>query len=522
LTQVTISYDNIDNTYKFIHGDIVNDDNIVVTKSKWREQYIACILKLDNMHGKENGKLLYKCIPYNKTLPIFLVPYEEKIGFSKKRTSKYVLIQYKHWNNKHPICQLKQTFGNIDNLDYLYEYLLFALDIHVSNQRFTKEFISVYKKYTKHMHLQHICERYAIEDRSSREIYTIDGETTQDFDDAIGYIKNGSESIISIYISNPVLWFDYLDIWNSYGGRTSSIYLPERVVNMLPNMMGTKVASLCSGEYAIAFTMDILIQNNVVQNISYQNTMIKVTHNFIYEESKLLKNSLYKNILITLRNMGYTVKNSHECIEVLMIYFNSKIGEKMSQKNNGIYRYCDIIDSQDKKVPDELQEYMQWQDIQSGYSLYNPSLNHKKIGVSFYTQMSSPLRRIVDIINMIEFMINNKMCTLTGNTISYKDKWLMRLDSINNNHRAIKRLESETKLLQYYTTTTGIKDNVYEGYVVNIIEDYKYKIYLPHLQTTSVLKVIEEIPLYTKIKCKLCLLQDDINIVRKIRLIKLN
>ena len=55
---------------------------------------------------------------------------------------------------------------------------------------------------------------------------TIDGDTTKDFDDGIGYISVKTD-IISIYISNTIVWMDYLDLWKDYGGRTSSIYLVD-------------------------------------------------------------------------------------------------------------------------------------------------------------------------------------------------------------------------------------------------------------------------------------------------------
>ena len=256
-----------------MHEDIVDENNILQRASYWREKPIACILKLDNMYGKEKGRLLYKCIPYNKHLPVFLVPYEEKKKFSKKRVHKYVLIKYKHWNDKHPIGILTQTFGNIDNLSCLYDYLLFALDIHTSNQRFTKQFVIMYKQYTKQQHITTMKDKYKLEDRLSYSIITIDGETTQDFDDAIGYVKKGDVEILSVYISNPVLWMDHFDLWNEYGDRTSSIYLPDRVVNMLPNMMGTKVASLVEGEQSVAFVMDIYIRGSSIECITYKNVM---------------------------------------------------------------------------------------------------------------------------------------------------------------------------------------------------------------------------------------------------------
>ena len=127
-------------------------------------------------------------------------------------------------------------------------------------------------------------KRYNLQDRTNYEIYTIDGETTRDFDDAIGLIQDKDKIVFSIYISNPVLWMDYLNLWDYYGDRISSVYLPDRVVNMLPNMMSNKVAGLLEGETSIAFVMDIQIVSNKIESVDYKNVLIKVKKNYRYEE----------------------------------------------------------------------------------------------------------------------------------------------------------------------------------------------------------------------------------------------
>ena len=501
-----------------MHEDIVDKDNNILTPSIWREKRIAAVLLVDKMYGKENNKLLYKCIPYNKNLPIFLVTYENKQGFSKTHKHKYVLLEFKHWNNKHPLGQLVQTFGNVDDLSCLYDYLLFALDIHTSNQRFTKRFMVEYKNDTKQNHLKEMKKRYNLQDRTNYEIYTIDGETTRDFDDGIGLIQHKDKSIFSIYISNPVLWMDYLNLWDYYGDRISSVYLPDRVVNMLPNMMSNKVAGLLEGEIAIAFVMDIQIVSDKIESVDYKNVLIKVKKNYRYEEKKLLKNPMYKTILSLMSSIGMRVENSYKCIEKWMIYFNSKIGETLSQYNRGVYRYCKVLKTNHKTIPLPLIDYISWGETNSGYSLYDKDLAHLVLGVSYYAQMSSPIRRIVDILNMIEMQDQTGMCTLSTNTINYKNNWLTKIEDINNTIRSIKRLEYDTKLLKYYLTTENVTDRVYEGYIVAILDEKIFKVFIPELEVSTILKNIQPMALYTKIQCRLCLLQDEVNIVQKIRL----
>jgi len=83
------------------------------------------ILKDNKTYGrhKTNGKLMYKCVPDDKTLPIFLVHYEFKnVGFSKRFNNLYVIFTYSNWDNKHPYGIIQHTIGDVDNLSNFYEY----------------------------------------------------------------------------------------------------------------------------------------------------------------------------------------------------------------------------------------------------------------------------------------------------------------------------------------------------------------------------------------------------------------
>jgi exoribonuclease R len=78
---------------------------------------IAGILLLENnkTFGRTANKkrLLYKCIPDDKHLPSFLVPYDIKIGFSKIQKNKYVTFKFDSWNSTHPQGILLEVLGDV-------------------------------------------------------------------------------------------------------------------------------------------------------------------------------------------------------------------------------------------------------------------------------------------------------------------------------------------------------------------------------------------------------------------------
>ena len=331
----------IDNTFKCMHLDKVNSDYTIVEKSPYRTKLIAGVLMLDKMFGRYKNKLLYRCIPYNKNLPIFLIPYEEKTSFSKKKTHKYVVFTYVNWENKHPIGVLARTIGNVDDLSCLYDYLLNGLELHISNTKFTNFFVKSFKQHSMVQHIQQIRDSYLIQDRRNWTVYTIDGSTTEDYDDGFGYREFSDGRVcVSIYISNVVIWMEQLKLWEVYGGKTTTIYLPDKSINMLPSKLTNEICALKEQQLSVAFAMDIIVDKNGVIEHEYHNVVVSVNKNFVYEEQSLLHNKMYKDTIRLLKRINIKVTNSRNLIEHLMIYFNSTCGNTMATYNNGIYRYC--------------------------------------------------------------------------------------------------------------------------------------------------------------------------------------
>ena len=127
---------------KLFSGDIVDSDYNLKESIVRDSSNIPGILVYGNKtYGRSNkGKFYYKCVPNDKRLPIFLVPYEEKnIGFSKKMVNKFVLFRFQKWESKHPVGSINQVIGDINILPNFYEYQLYCKNLYVSLNQFTKD-----------------------------------------------------------------------------------------------------------------------------------------------------------------------------------------------------------------------------------------------------------------------------------------------------------------------------------------------------------------------------------------------
>ena len=107
---------------KLFNQDIFSlNDKCTILHSMTRQ--MKCIqgilmVEKNQSYGKwKKHKFLYKCIPDDRRLPIFLIPYKVKLTFGKKNVNKYITFTYKNWEKKHPYGTILQIIGNVNNLN---------------------------------------------------------------------------------------------------------------------------------------------------------------------------------------------------------------------------------------------------------------------------------------------------------------------------------------------------------------------------------------------------------------------
>jgi hypothetical protein len=453
--------DTFDENYNIINSPVRNDNNILG------------VLVLNNFQSY--GKM-YKVIPRDNKLPHFLIPYEIKkadMGFHKNIQNKYVVFKFMNWDSKHPIGQLVETIGPIDDLSSLYKYELYHKKLNISLTAFNKKVSKINPDFLE------IIQKYNIENRQTYKVFSIDPEGCTDIDDAFSVIKKDDNFLISIYISNVPIILDYLNLWDSLSDRISTIYLPDRKIPMLPNILSENFCSLKEKETRIAFCIDILVDTDCnILTTSTKNVSVKLKHNFAYESPELLSYNNY-NVLYNLIKKKYTINDSHELVAQLMILMNNKCANKI-----GIFR--STIPSKNK-----IPEFLASNNFIGRYTTDNNNTEHKGLNLDIYTHITSPIRRIVDILNMIKIM------NLTSADEFY-NKWITRIDYINETNRNIKNLQSKCELLHLFTTNPSILDKIYEAYYVE-----EETIYIPELKVFSKIKM--DLELYKKYNIKLYL-----------------
>jgi exoribonuclease R len=526
-------------SYKLFNGDIFTYNNgefTLIHSCTKSMNYLSGVLVLEKnkSYGKYKDKQLYKCLPDDRRIPSFLIPYEiKKIGFSKIYKNKYVTFGYSHWDHKHPYGKLLQVIGEVDKLENFYEYQLYCKSLNASIQGFTRATSQALKLRSRDEFIDLVFEKYPnIENRiESHKIFTIDSETTQDYDDAIGIKKvDDTYTIVSIYISNVIIWMELLELWDSFSERISTIYLPDRKRPMMPTVLSECLCSLQENETRFAFTMDIHIKNNMIDNVTYCNSAIKIYRNFVYDTEELLKDEEYKNIYSTLKGLSINkkyvpkIKQSGDVITYLMILMNHRTGMELLKINKGIFRSA--VFTPKVKIPEHLPESVykflhNWSNFSGQYVLDVPE-SHELLELECYIHITSPIRRLVDLLNMIKLHEVFNLFPMSDKVSKFYDNWTERIEHINITMRAIRKVQVDCNLLEMCMNDNEILKKDYDGYMFDkmVRNDglYQYMVFLPDLKMTSKITIRDDVENYANCKFNIHIFTDQDRLKKKIRL----
>jgi|LauGreSuBDMM15SN_2_FD.fasta_scaffold00011_2 exoribonuclease R len=495
---------------------------------------------LDGKHiAKKNGKLLYKCIPDDMRIPSFLVPYEIKhIGFSKMIKNLYVTFTFDEWDTKHPLGKLNNVIGPVDILDNFYEYQLYCKSLNASIQKFQKDTSKALENKSHEGVINTLKNKYPnIEDRTNQKlwhIFTIDPLNSQDFDDAFSIIDNDDGvKQLSIYISNVTLWIDSLNLWDSFSRRISTIYLPDKKRPMLPTILSDCLCSLQENVTRIALVMDIFIKDNDIINITYKNCFIKVIKNYIYEENKLLGDYKYLQLFDTTKSLSKNfkyinnIRNSHDVVCYLMIFMNFHCANELIKTKSGIFRSTIMKREMilPDTIPEEVSQFIKIWSSASGQYIDGATITdtrHELLDMDAYIHITSPIRRLVDLLNMIKFQQTSGIHTFSENVDKFYSKWIGDIDYINITMRSIRKVQCDCNLLDLCHTNLQVMDKEYDGYLFDKISRndglYQFIVYLPEIKLSSRVTMREDCNNFDCKKFKLFLFNDEERFKKKIRL----
>jgi exoribonuclease R len=544
--------------HRLFHGDVFKsyeNGELSLICSPFRENQapIPGVLLLENnkTYGRTENKkrLLYKCIPHDKTLPVFLLPYDIKMELSKHITNKYVAFKYTKWTEKHPYGELVETFGSVSTYSAFEQYQLLCKGLTSSISKYSQQIKKTLAQTSEENLINTITEKYKPEDRSQEYIFSIDNDTTTDYDDAMSIIENLDRTTrISIYISNVIVWLQELDAWNTDNHRVSTIYLPTRKIPMFPPDLSENLCSLIEKRERFAITMDYILLPNGKTRISMCHTKIVVKKNYRYDAENLHKNPYYTRLLRITQQMDTSITNSHELVAYWMIKMNMEIGNILYKNNMGIFRLVgsptsntnntiissnNKLDANTERILYNLQNH-----ISSEYRIFTEgdTYTHSIMEIENYAHFTSPIRRVVDLLNQIYIwkLYGGFSGETTKEFRSIKDKYQYpkmygfldhwtsptQQSRINSQMKAIRTTQTSCELLYICSQNTDMISRIYSGIILDthpgLNNQIEYTVYIQDLKYLARVSSTPVLDVRSHVDCKIFTFQDKHRLVDKV------
>ncbi|MGY8919124.1 MAG: ribonuclease R [Flavobacteriales bacterium] len=407
----------IENIGQYLHNDIVE---IYVFTRKKKDKYLGEITSLIKREKTEYvGKIQISenfsfVLIDNKRIHVDVFVPIDKIN--KANNNEKVIVEITEWrkNSQSPNGIIKKVLGVEGDHN---------TEIHsiLAEHGLPYDFESEIKDFADNINTS-INNEDLLKRRDFRKelTFTIDPVDAKDFDDAISF-KTISEGCyeIGVHIADVSHYLKPKTILDAEAfKRGTSVYLVDRVVPMLPEVLSNKACSLRPHEEKLTFSAVFIIERNKVKNQWFGKTVINSDHRFSYEEAQEVIETR-ENIIkkeVSLNNKEYSVPNN---VKTAILKLN-EIAEIMRVKRmeNGAISF-------DKKE-------------------VRFSINKEKEPIGVYVKESKEANKLVE-----EFMLlaNRKVSEYVGKTIK-KSPFIYRVHDLPDESK-IKALKEVANSLGY-------------------------------------------------------------------------
>ena len=300
----------LENIGQYLHNDFVE---VYVFSRRKKNKYYGEITNLLKRDKKEYvGKIEVSdkfsfVIVDNKRIHVdIFVPISM---INKAKDSDKVLVEITEWkqNSQSPNGIIKKVLGTEGEHNTEIHSILAEYGLPYDFEKEIKEFAN---NIDTTINDKEVSNR---RDFRNELTFTIDPVDAKDFDDAISFKKISNSSYeIGVHIADVSHYLQPNTILdNEAFNRATSVYLVDRVVPMLPEILSNKACSLRPNEEKYTFSAVFTIDNNKVINEWFGKTIINSNYRFSYEEAQEIietKNTVIRKE-VSLNGIEHSVSN---------------------------------------------------------------------------------------------------------------------------------------------------------------------------------------------------------------------
>jgi len=338
--------------------------------------------------------------------------------------------------------------------------------------------------------------------------FTIDDETTYDFDDALSIKKEGGSYVLSVHISNFSNLFSIDSIYSDNARKlVNTIYAPNGNFNLFSKKLVDKI-SLSSGNLRSVLTVKLYVDNFSVVNYKVERNYINISDNYTYDQFETLisKNPDYQFL------NDFTKHLSRERLKRADFkFFNQELAIRVNKDNKLSLNCMELLDSRriiselmilsnfcvskyfnQNSLPGIFRSQRKSYDLETSMIDAEPPFSfHRKVspvdvsstcdphhglGLESYLQITSPIRRFHDAVNMwqVSYFLKERKVLFDSN---YIDRILATTTPQLASSREKSKKVYKLWILKYLNQS---KDKNLSGYIYSTLRD-KYIVFFNQL-----------------------------------------
>jgi exoribonuclease R len=174
-------------------------------------------------------------------------------------------------------------------------------------------------------------------------------------------------------------------------------------------------------------------------------------------------------------------------------------------------------------VPDNVKKFLKgWMSSGGRYVNYDNIAGHELLDLEAYIHITSPIRRLVDLLNIMNLQDKLDICKYSEKSKIFYNKWGESLEYINTTMRAIRKVQNDCSLLNMFADKQQLLEKEYDGFIFESIERndglFQYLVYLPQLNMTNRITLRHRLANNTTHQFKIFIFMDEERLKQKIRL----
>jgi exoribonuclease R len=225
-----------------------------------------------------------------------------------------------------------------------------------------------------------------------------------------------------------------------------------------------------------------------------------------------------------------------------MIQMNTICGKMMSERGVGIFRQASwhpdanysrapvtmiqALADLPESVPQTTRRLIvNWKHTTGQYVAFDPTrtAEHATMGKESYVHITSPIRRIIDLLNQIVFQMEFGMIErISDDARAFLEHWYSEMEYVNTTMRSIRKVQIDCDMLHRCSAHPEWMQQLHQGVIFDRISRtdgmYSYMVHLTGLNILARVTSQEKYENYQTTDFKMFVFEDEERLQRKIRI----